>query len=158
MKKYRRKLPSLDGLVFLEAAARHNSFTMAAEELCVTQAAVSKRSKELESLLGLQLFHREGRKLELTKTGRRLYERTTMALDFLEDSIAGELDEQNEVVQVATNSAVSVFWLGPKLSELRVRNDAGAIRVFTSDRLQDLLSSGKRYGNNLRPWRLPWGG
>lgn len=140
MKNFRRKLPSLDGLVFFEAAARHNSFTVAAGELNVTQAAVSKRIKDLEARLGLQLFHRDGRKLTRTGSGQRLYERTTMALDFLEDAVAGELAAKDEIVQVAANSAVSVFWLGPRLGALRMKDDNGAIRMFTSDRLQDLLS------------------
>lgn len=94
MVEYRRRMPSLDALVFFEAAARHNSFTAAATELFVTQAAVSKRIKELESRLGVPLFDRDGRRLSLTDAGRRLYERAAMALEYLDEAIASEMDEE----------------------------------------------------------------
>ena len=139
MKNYRRKLPPLDAMVFFEAAARHNSFTAAAAELCVTQAAVSKRIKELETQLGLRLFHRDGRRLSLTDAGRRLFERVAMALEYLEDAVLSEMGEDDEVVQIAANSAMSIFWLGPKLRDLGLGGDAGAVRMLTSDRLRDLL-------------------
>ncbi len=141
MKSYRRSLPSLDAMVFFEAAARHSSFTAAATELFVTQAAVSKRIKELEARLDLQLFHREGRSLSLTTAGRRLYERTAMALEFLEDAIASEAGGSSEVVQIAANGATSLFWLGPKLRQIGLESDIGAVRLLTSDRLRDLLGS-----------------
>ena len=139
MKHFRRRVPSLDALVFFEAAGRHTSFTAAAAELFVTQAAVSKRIKELEAHLDLQLFHREGRGLSLTDAGRRLYERTAMALEYLDDAIASETDAAGEVVQIAANSAISLFWLGPKLREIGLESEAGAIRLLTSDRLRDLI-------------------
>ena len=141
MSDYRRKLPPLDALVFFEAAARHNSFTAAARELFVTQAAVSKRIKELEGRLGVPLFHRDGRRLSLTDAGRRLYERAAMALEYLEDAIASEMQEGGDVVQIAANTATSIFWLGPRLRDIGLGRDASAVRTLTSDRLRDLLSS-----------------
>ena len=65
-----RRLPPLNTLRFFEAAARHESFTRAAEELSVTQGAVSHQVKELESQLGLKLFNRERQRLVITKSGR----------------------------------------------------------------------------------------
>lgn len=64
-----RYLPSLNGLKAFEAAARHESFTRAAEELCVTQGAVSHKVKALEEELGIKLFKREPRRLSLTSAG-----------------------------------------------------------------------------------------
>ena len=139
MKNYRRNLPSLDGLVFFEAAARHCGFTASAKELCVTQAAVSKRIKELETRLGTDLFLRQGRKLSLTGSGQRLYERCAMALEYLEDAVAREMGDQADKVQIAANSAVSAFWLAPRLTDFRVSDEEGAVRLLTSDRLGDLL-------------------
>jgi len=68
----RTRLPSLDALRVFEAAARHASFTRAAEELHVTQAAVSHRIQALEAELGATLFRRLTRRLELTAHGERL--------------------------------------------------------------------------------------
>ena len=65
-----RRLPSLNGLKAFEAAARSESFTRAAEELNVTQGAVSHQVKALEDTLGLKLFHRERQRLILTEAGR----------------------------------------------------------------------------------------
>ena len=67
-----RRLPPLNALRAFEAGARHLSFTKAAEELFVTQAAVSHQVKLLEQNLGVQLFRRMTRKLALTAEGRRL--------------------------------------------------------------------------------------
>src|SRR5258707_4363044 len=65
-----RRLPPLNALKAFEAAARHESFTRAAEELCVTQGAVSHQVKALETELGLKLFNRERHGLVITEAGR----------------------------------------------------------------------------------------
>jgi len=66
-----RRLPMLNALKSFEAAARHESFTRAAEELCVTQGAVSHQVKALEQELGLKLFNRERQRLVITESGRQ---------------------------------------------------------------------------------------
>src|SRR5262245_40139713 len=65
-----RQLPPINALKAFEAAARHESFTRAAEELCVTQGAVSHQVKALEAELGLKLFNREHQRLIITEGGR----------------------------------------------------------------------------------------
>src|SRR5262245_62078209 len=65
-----RRLPVLNALKSFEAAARHESFTRAAEELCVTQGAVSHQVKALEQELGVKLFNRERQRLVITESGR----------------------------------------------------------------------------------------
>ena len=65
-----RRLPPLNALKAFEAAARYESFTRAAEELCVTQGAVSHQVKALETELGLKLFNRERQRLAITEAGR----------------------------------------------------------------------------------------
>src|SRR3954466_522261 len=65
-----RRLPPLNALKTFETAARHESFTRAAEELCVTQSAVSHQVKALEAELGLKLFNRERQRLAITAAGR----------------------------------------------------------------------------------------
>jgi len=70
----RRRLPSLNALKAFEASARHESFTKAADELCVTQGAVSQQVKALEAELGLRLFNRERQRLLITDAGRSYLE------------------------------------------------------------------------------------
>jgi len=140
MKRFRRLLPSLDALVFFESAARHNSFTRAADELYVTQAAVSKRIRELESRLDLALFRRHGRTLALTAGGRRFYERTAMALEFLDDACRQAVGDDTEAVRVAANSAVSLLWLPPRLKRFGLGEQSANINLSTSDRLADILN------------------
>src|SRR5436190_20896537 len=69
----RNVMPSLDLLTGFEAAARHLSFTKAAEELFLTQSAVSRQIKELEDQLGVPLFHRRHRALVLTDAGQQFH-------------------------------------------------------------------------------------
>src|SRR5438128_3173445 len=67
----RRSLPQLNALRSFDAAARHESFTRAADELCVTQGAVSHQVKALETDLGVKLFNRERQRLVITEAGRQ---------------------------------------------------------------------------------------
>src|SRR5712675_2303935 len=76
-----RRLPPLNALKAFEAAARHESFTRAAEELCVTQGAVSHQVKALEVELGLKLFNRERQGLVITEAGRSYFEVIRDVLD-----------------------------------------------------------------------------
>src|SRR5210317_2068291 len=69
----RSRLPSLNALRTFESAARHGSFTKAAVELCVTHSAVSHQIKQLEHALGVELFLRKSRSVELTRVGRSYY-------------------------------------------------------------------------------------
>src|SRR4051794_1983593 len=80
MVSQRRRLPPLNSLVVLEAAGRHLSFTRAAEELALTQSAVSRQIQLLEDQLALPLFRRQGRGLLLTREGVRLHRAVTMGL------------------------------------------------------------------------------
>ena len=68
------------------APGRHLSFTKAADELCVTQGAVSRQIRELEGSLGLQLFRRDHRSVDLTPDGRRYHHAVTVALEYLVDA------------------------------------------------------------------------
>jgi LysR family glycine cleavage system transcriptional activator len=77
MKKHRRSLPPLDYLLFFEAVARQGNFTKAAEELNVSQAAVSKRVKVLEGLLGFSLVHRQEASYQLHSKGLKIANKTS---------------------------------------------------------------------------------
>src|ERR1700739_1991283 len=88
MKSFRRLIPSLNALLDFESVARLESFTRAADELGVTQAAVSRQIRHLEELLGVPLFRRMHRSIQLTPKGQVLYETMSGTLQ----NIAGTLE------------------------------------------------------------------
>ena len=84
-----RRLPALDPLKGFDAAARHLSFTKAAEELFLTQSAISRQIQTLEEQLGVKLFRREARRLSLTPEGEVLQRAVAETLARLADVCAG---------------------------------------------------------------------
>jgi LysR family transcriptional regulator, glycine cleavage system transcriptional activator len=111
-----RRLPSLNGVKAFEAAARHESFTRAAEELCVTQGAVSHQVKALEAELGVKLFKRERQRLIITEAGRRYLEVVREALDRI--AAGTERLQQREragVLTISTSPNFAGKWLVHRL-------------------------------------------
>ncbi len=141
MKKFRNTLPPLDYLLFFEAVARHGNFTRAAEELNVSQAAVSKRVKSLEMRLGLDLVSRNGRAVSLTRNGQKLALSTSEALDFLSSSVTQIKQANPEGLSLAANVSISQFWLTPRINEYLIGRNAVPITLTASDRDADLLRS-----------------
>lgn len=139
MQSYRKSLPPLDTIVFFEAAMRHLSFTEAADELYVTQAAVSKRIKQLELWLGVDLFERSGRKLVPTEAGAYLAEKTGMTLDYLDYAFRTIKVPAQPVVQIASVTALATFWLQARLRDFALSDDACPFNLSTADELGDLL-------------------
>ena len=139
MQAYRKSLPPLDTLVFFEAAMRHLNFTEAAEELFVTQAAVSKRIRQLEVWLGVDLFERSGRRLQPTEAGAYLAEKTGMTLDYLTQALSALKVPERPVVRIASVTALAAFWLQPKLKAFALSEEACLFNLATADDLGDLL-------------------
>src|SRR5262245_65880177 len=107
----RPRLPPLNALKAFEAAARHESFTRAAEELCVTQGAVSHQVKALESELALKLFNRERQRLIITEAGRDYLAVVRDALDRIAIGTGRPLEPQNAgVLNVSTLPASADQW------------------------------------------------
>ncbi|MEW2918237.1 LysR family transcriptional regulator [Ruegeria sp. ANG10] len=142
MNRFRRSLPPLDSLIFLEAAARHQNFSDAAEELLVTQTAVSKRIRQLEDHIGVALFSRSGRVITLTDHGRKLAEQSAILLDFAENALASVTVRPDAPVRIAANSAVSLFWLTPKLKAFGLSDQAHPVELVSSDQPTILQDSG----------------
>lgn len=140
MKSYRKSLPPLDSLLFFHAAARSKSLTLAADELFVTQAAVSKRVHRLEEWLGTPLFSRDGRNLEINGVGRELASEVEMALEFLDRAIAKVKAPRQPVVRIAANTALSMFWLYERLKAFSLSDTACDFSVITTDSTPELLS------------------
>lgn len=128
-----RRLPSLNALRAFEAAARHLSFTRAADELAVTQGAVSRQVKALETHLGLDLFHRLTRALELTDAGREYQSAMTDAFDRVEQAtsrLMRRLDRQ--ILTVSVLPTFAMRWLIPRLSGFIESNPGVEVRLITS--------------------------
>lgn len=140
MRNYRSTLPPLDQLIFFEAAYRHCSFTGCAADLNVSQAAVSKRIRQLEDWIGEPLFVRNGKCLSVTPAGRELYQTTSMALDFLSTGIASLRHQVQKPLTIAANTVIGTLWLAPLLYTFGLSPSACPTRVITSDDPQDLFA------------------
>ena len=113
------RVPPLDSLRVFEAAGRTLSFTAAAEELNVTQAAVSHRIKALEESLGLKLFVRGNRTLALTETGRSYLPSVRKAMRMLAEATEALGPSEGGHLKVSTLSSFAIKWLIPRLPEFR---------------------------------------
>ncbi|MEQ8653198.1 MAG: LysR substrate-binding domain-containing protein [Kiloniellales bacterium] len=131
----RPRLPPFDLIVPFESAARLGSFTRAAEELNVTQSAVSQRVRKLEDQLGVTLFLRRHRRIELTASGRELLNGATVALNHLTAATASlRRAEQHPRLSLATDTSIAALWLPPRLARFRGANPKLAVDLTVSDR------------------------
>src|SRR5246127_5895056 len=111
-----RRLPQLNALKAFEAAARHESFTRAAEELCVTQGAVSHQVKALEAGLGVKLFNRERQRLIITDAGRDYLSVVRDALDRIAMGTERLVQRQSSgMLTVSTSPDFAAKWLVHRL-------------------------------------------
>ena len=156
MEGFRRRLPSMTSLVVLEAVARRLSFTKAAVELNVTQAAVSRRIHGLEQELGFALFRRLHRRVELTERGRILAGVLSQSFNLIDQTIANVRthSEEDELVIGAT-LAFTQLWLLPRISDFRQLHPDTKIRLISQDTPidieRDMVDLAIRYGDGVWP-------
>lgn len=146
-----RSLPPLNALKAFEAAARHLSFTKAADELNVTPAAVSHQVKALEALFGVALFQRLTRALRLTEAGQAALPLIGQGLD----KLAQGADQMRthagrQVLTISVSPSFGAMWLVPRLEGFRKRHPDIEIRLDGTDRRVAVGSDGVdvavRYG------------
>lgn len=152
----KRSLPPLNGLRAFEAAARHMSFTDAAEELSVTQAAISHQVRGLELRLGLKLFVRRNRSLLLSEAGQAYLPSVRAAFDQLNEATEKLLQkDRGGHLTVTTTSSFAVKWLVPRLGGFQRANPEIDVRVSTGTGLVDFsredVDIGIRYGRGQWP-------
>lgn len=135
------KFPSMTGLVVFEAAARHLSFTIAARELNVTQAAVSQQVRALERELGVPLFKRNNRTLELSDGGRTLSRAVSMGLECMTAGLSEIREAQKPSIVVGTSDAIARFWLVPRLQDFRLHHPDIDVSIETTDRGFDVVAN-----------------
>jgi LysR family transcriptional regulator, glycine cleavage system transcriptional activator len=134
-------------LVFFEAVARYGSFTKAADELHVTQSAVSKQVKHLEEALGFKLFDRQHRSVVLTAAGTDLLESTQPLIQALESTIARIRQRRNErAVTIICTQAVGHYWLFPRLVRFHKDHPDITVNVTSTNDLTDRTCMGYDFG------------
>lgn len=158
-----RKLPPLNALKSFEAAARHLSFTKAAEELFVTQAAVSHQVKALEDYLVMPLFLRRNRSLLLTEAGQNYYldiksilEQLTQATNKL--MLSGE----RGALTISVPPSFAILWMVPRLSEFHEKYPDIDVRIKAVDEIAGSLTDnvdiaiyyGRGHWPGLRSYKL----
>jgi LysR family glycine cleavage system transcriptional activator len=137
------RLPSLNGLKAFECAARHMSFTKAAEELNVTQTAISHQIRRLEEELGVSLFLRLKDGLALTEDGQAYWPSIRSAFQELRYSTQALLESRhNSVLTINTLVSVASKWLLPRLPSFQQAFPAIDVRISASTELVDFRRGG----------------
>jgi len=114
------RLPSFSNLIAFDAIARHGTLTRAAEELNVSQPAISRRLAALEADLGQALFDRRSKPLALTKSGKELFDELRFGLSRLETVIRRlRSSNDSESVTISAGAGLAAYWLIPRLTEMQ---------------------------------------
>lgn len=133
------RLPPVHALSAFEAAARHGSFAVAAEELCITPSALSHRIRLLEEFVGDRLFIRDGRSVSLSEFGRRYLDVVRAALRTLaEFPLPHKTAPMQPRVKITVPPTFARFLLVPRLSEFTLRHPDVIVELFLSVPLYDL--------------------
>ncbi|MCV6591045.1 MAG: LysR substrate-binding domain-containing protein [Marinobacterium sp.] len=129
------RMPSLRAVKSFVAAAKYQNFTRAAEALCVTQAAISRQIRELEASLGVELFKRTGRAVELTEAGTIFYD--AAYLSFVNIAQAAQRiensDKHKQELTICCSPAFSALWLSVRLPEFFAANPDIDVNVVTTN-------------------------
>ena len=155
-------LPSLNGLRAFEAAARHLSFTRAAAELNVTQTAISHQIRRLEEQLGMPLFVRRNRALELTREAEDYLPAVRAAFEDLRRATERlRRPEREGLLTVSTTASLAAKWLVTRVAAFQDANPGIEVRITTSSHLVDFrreeVDMAVRYGRGNWPGlRAEW--
>lgn len=150
-----RQLPPLAAVRVFEAAARHGNFTRAADELGMTQAAVSYQMKLLEERLGTALFARSGRGIALTELGRRIAPQISGAFDAMGEAFAAVQTESESVLSITAPRTLATNWLAGRLGSFQLAHPDLAVRLHVGDEMVDLLAGDADVGVRGAPGPLP---
>ncbi|MGO4333392.1 transcriptional regulator GcvA [Labrys sp. KB_33_2] len=145
-----RRLPPLVAVRAFEAGARHLSFTRAADELCVTQTAISHQVRQLETWLGVRLFERSGHALRLTEAGRTFLAEAGELLDRLAAVTERLRGRRDGPLRITVLPSFATCWLVPRLGRFRQSHPNVELKLtsspeawaFTEDRFDLGIRSG----------------
>jgi len=150
-----RHLPSLPAVRVFEAAARHENFTRAAQELGLTQAGVSYQVKLLEDQLGTRLFDRFNKRVTLSAAGAKLARRLEAAFDAMADAF-GDLAKENDRTLNISSTQTVITWLAPSLGSFQQAHPTIGLRIETGAAMTDFARDDVDLA--LRVGRGPWPG
>lgn len=136
----RTELPPMAAIRVFEEAARSKNFTVAAEKLGMTQAAVSYQIKVLEDRVGAQLFVRQARGVELSEIGRKFAGTATEALNLLADAYADARGLSQDTLSISVIPTFGTNFLAQHLGKFQLDNPKIAVRVEISEGLTDFNS------------------
>ncbi|VCU71726.1 Glycine cleavage system transcriptional activator [Pigmentiphaga humi] len=127
----RRRLPSITALTAFDAAARHLSITRAANELALTESAVSRQISLLEEQLGVRLFHRIKKRISLTRAGHMYSARVVQTIERIERDTLEVMGHEGDgaVLEVAALPTVGAQWLVPRLSTFYAQRPSATVHV-----------------------------
>lgn len=135
MRSLYQSIHSPTSLLAFEAAARLGSFTLAADELNVTQPAISSSVKKLEESLGVKLFTRQNRKIGLTEAGERFFNDVSFGLmHILRSAQSISARTVSRHVTLTCSTAFAHYWMVPRLADFRKENADIDLRLQTTDR------------------------
>ncbi|RRW67768.1 LysR family transcriptional regulator [Pseudomonas fluorescens] len=131
----RRKIPSTAALISFEAAARHESFTRAAEELSLTQGAICRQIASLEDFLSVELFRRSRRGVKLTEAGLSYSRRVATQLDAVERDTLSVMGQQGtNVIELAVVPTFGTQWLLPRLKDFQLKHPEVTVNLTNRTR------------------------
>jgi DNA-binding transcriptional LysR family regulator len=132
------QMPPLRALRCFVTAARYESFTQAADVLCVTQAAISRQIKELEDSLDVVLFERSGRHITLTDAGRVLYNASYLSIMNIAEAVEVVRRADTQALTICVTPSFSALWLSFRMPALRKRFPHLRFRVLVTEHLMEL--------------------
>lgn len=152
MTKFRTRLPPFAALVAFEAAARLQSFTDAADELGVSQPAVTKQIKDFETMVGAPLFERRHRSVELTERGFELAEILTRSLSEIADSVERlRINRSPTELKITSYVSFCSLWLVPRITRFGAEHPEVGIQTISQHRIDEMTMGSAdialRYGN-----------
>lgn len=131
----RRKIPSTTALISFEAAARHESFTKAAQELSLTQGAICRQIASLEEFLSVELFRRSRRGVKLTEAGLSYSRRVATQLDAVERDTLSVMGQQGaNVIELAVVPTFGTQWLLPRLKDFQQKHPEVTVNLTNRTR------------------------
>jgi len=136
------RLPPLSAIRAFEAAGRHENFSRAADELGLTQAAISYQIRQLEDRVGRPLFVREKGRVRLSETGRRLLPAVSTGFAGIAEAFAAVREEDEDVLDINTAISFGGTWLSARIGRFQVRHPDLAVRISVTNDVVDLSQTG----------------
>ena len=137
------RLASLDLIRGFVAVGRRMSITQAADDLCITQSAVSRQVRTLEEVLGVKLLTRAHRAIAFTPEGERLFRTADTAVQNLQDAVSAVRAESvRHPVTITCTIGIAGLWLLPRLRDFQEKHPGIDVRIAASERVEDLRGEG----------------